>query len=294
MGVASSGDRVRPAGHGRAAGPGGAIVAIIARTGSELLHDSGEDTGVQGSRPRPSHSSHFDRARAALEELAQQRAAAGINRLPSEDQLAAETGFSRPTVRSALLALQKEGKVLRQHGVGTFINRHALGIKANLAEDQSFLSVIEQLGYEAYLDIVGLVEEPLPAHIAEQADLGAGTRGVVIDRLFRASGEPAVLSRDHIPTHHLAVEVSGVSAERSIFAFVRRWTPHEVRYSVATIYATDAEGRVAELLGVAPGTGVLGMEHRHIDQRDEVIGVTQAFVRNDLIRFSVVRSNPDL
>lgn len=258
------------------------------------MHDSGEGTGEQGSRPRPNHASHFDQARAALEDLAQRRAAAGINRLPSEDHLAVEIGFSRPTVRSALLALQKEGKVLRQHGVGTFINRHALGIKANLTEDQSFLSVIEQMGYEAYLDVVALVEEKLPDDIAERADHGPGTPGIVIDRLFRASGEPAVLSRDHIPTHHLAVDVDAVSAERSIFAFVRRWTPHEIRYSVATIFATDAEGRIAELLGIDPGTAVLGMEHCHIDEREEVIGITQAYVRNDLIRFSVVRSNPDL
>lgn len=245
-----------------------------------------------GARPpRPNHTSHFDQAKRALEALAERRAAEGVSRLPAEDRLAQETGFSRPTVRSALLALQKEGKVLRQHGVGTFVNRHALGIRANLADDRSFLSVIEEAGYEAYLDIVRLAQEPLPDRIVAQAGVGLGTDGIVIDRLFRASGEPAVLSRDHIPVEHLGVDASEVSAERSTFAFVRRWTPHQVRYSVASIYATDAPGHVAQLLNVAVGTAVLAMDHLHIDDRDEVIGITEAFVRNDLVRFSVVRTN---
>ncbi len=258
------------------------------------MHDSGHGVGDRQRRVRPNHASHFEQAKLALEALAQQRAAAGMIRLPAEDRLAEETGFSRPTIRSALLALQKEGKVLRQHGVGTFINRHALGIRANLAEDQPFLSVIEQLGYEPYLDIVRIADEQLPDHITEQAAVGPGSSGIVIDRLFRASDEPAVLSRDHIPTVHLAVEVDEVSAERSTFAFVRRWTPHEVRYSVASIYATEAAGHVAEHLDIPAGTAVLAMEHVHIDERDEVIGITEAFVRNDLIRFSIVRTSTDL
>lgn len=249
------------------------------------------DASDGGRSQRPNHSSHFDQAKLAVERLAQRLAAEGVSRLPAEDQLAQETGFSRPTVRSALLALQKEGKVLRQHGVGTFVNRHALGIRANLADDQSFLSVIEEAGYEPYLDIVRLAEEELPDRIAAQAGVADGTEGIVIDRVFRASGEPAVLSRDHIPKIHLGVDASAVSAERSTFAFVRRWTPHHVRYSVASIYATDATDHVAGLLHVPTGTAVLAMHHVHIDERDQVIGVTEAFVRNDLLRFSVVRTN---
>ena len=250
------------------------------------------DESEDSARPkRPNHTSHFDQAKRALETLAARRASEGVSRLPAEDRLARETGFSRPTVRSALLALQKEGKVLRQHGVGTFVNRHALGIRANLADDQSFLSVIKGAGYEPYLDIVRLAREPLPDRLVAKAGVPAGTDGIIIDRLFRASGEPAVLSRDHIPIEHLGVDASEVSAERSTFAFVRRWTPHHVRYSVASIYATEVSQHAADLLNLEVGTAVLAMDHLHIDERDEVIGITEAFVRNDLVRFSVVRTN---
>jgi GntR family transcriptional regulator len=254
------------------------------------VHDNSE----QDRPSRPSHESHYDLAKRALEELTQRLASQGETRLPPEGKLADATGFSRPTVRSALLAMQKEGKILRQHGVGTFINRHALGIQANLADDRPFLSVIEQLGYEPYLDIVGLTEEPLPDHITERAGVADDSRGIIIDRLFRASNEPAVLSRDYIATDHLTASVGEVAAERSTFAFVRRWTDHEVRYSVASIYATEATEEMAGLLNIPAGTAVLEMDHLHIDERDEVIGITEAFVRNDLLRFTVVRTGKEL
>jgi GntR family transcriptional regulator len=257
--------------------------------GETPLHELSE----RGQHPRPHHESHYEQAKRALEALAEQRAADGHRRLPAEDQLAAETGFSRPTVRSALLAMQKEGKVLRRHGVGTFINRHALGMRANLAEDSALLSVIEELGYEPLLDIVRLAEEPLPRRVAQRIDAKEGADAVVIDRLFRASGTPAAMTRDHIPSHHLMVDAAQVSAERSVFSFVRRWTPYEVRYSIATLHATEAAPQLAQLLEIPPGAPVLAVDHLHIDDRDEIVGATESFVRNDIIRYSVVRTNTD-
>lgn len=237
------------------------------------------------------HRSHFERAKLALEQLALEQAMTGASRLPAEDRLAEAIGFSRPTVRSALLALQKEGKVFRQHGVGTFINRHALQIRANLAEDQSYLTVIEQLGYEPDLHIAGLSEAPLPDDLAKRAGLPPGA-AVTIDRIFSASQVPAVVARDYVPTRHIGVPATDVSAERSTVAFVRRWTPHELRYSVASLAASPAPDHVATLLRVDPGSPLLVIEHHHFDERDEIVAATLAYV-HELIRFSIVRTNLD-
>ncbi len=243
---------------------------------------------------RVSVETHYEQAKQELEALARRLADEGAARLPAEDRLTREIGFSRPTVRSALLALQMEGKVLRVHGVGTFINRHALDIRANLAEDAPFLSVIERFGHEPTLDIVRLAEEPLPPKVCARAGVPDDTVGIVIDRLYRASGEPAVLSRDYVPADHLTRSASEVTAERSTFAFMRRWTGRVVRYSVASIHAVNAPQHVADMLGVASESAVLVLDHDHVDEGDEVVGATEAFVRDDLIRFSIVRTSTDL
>lgn len=251
-----------------------------------------QGTGV--SRRRPTYETHYEQAKRDLEALALRLAAGGRSRLPPEDQLADEIGFSRPTVRSALLALQMEGKVLRRHGVGTFINHHALGIRANLAEDLPFLEVIERLGFESSLEIVRLAEEPFTDRVQERIGSSGASTGVVIDRLFRASARPAVLSRDYVPTAILTAPMADLTAEHSTFAFIRRWTQRVVRYSVTSIRSLAVDDHVARALGLAPGTPVLMLDHQHIDDHESVVGVTEAFVNDDLIPFSVVRSGTEL
>lgn len=245
-------------------------------------------------RRRPAYDTHYEQAKQDLEALAAKLAAQGESRLPAEDRLADEIGFSRPTVRSALLAMQMEGKVLRLHGVGTFINRHALAIRANLAEDLPFMQVLENLGYEPELDILRLAQERLPDDVLERCGDPASPDGVIVDRVFRASGRPAVLSRDHVPLERLLVPARELSAERSTFAFMRRWSGRTIRYSVAAIRAIAAPPEVATALELDEGAPVLLLDHQHIDQDDQALCVTRSYLRDGLIDFSMVRTGKDV
>jgi GntR family transcriptional regulator len=255
---------------------------------------------VPASDPAPSRrrattvATHYEQARRALEGRAVALAERGVARLPAEDQLAEDLGFSRPTIRSALLAMQLEGKVARRHGIGTFINRHALAIRANLAEDLPFLEVIERLGESATLEIARLASEPLAETVTDRLGLPQAEEGVVIDRLFRASGRPVVFSRDHVPARLLHTPVTELTAGSSTFAFLGDWTGRTIRYSVAAIHAVAAPAHVATSLEIPFGSPVLVLNHLHIDEGDEPVGVTEAYVRDGDVEFSVVRTGPDL
>ena len=98
-----------------------------------------------------------------LAELVVALAAEGHRRLPPEDRLSAQLAVSRPTIRSALQSLENEGKIQRRHGRGTFINSHSLGIKANLADDRSFVEILEDLGFEGSIRTLGLYAAKVPA-----------------------------------------------------------------------------------------------------------------------------------
>ncbi|MCC5948362.1 MAG: GntR family transcriptional regulator [Nitriliruptoraceae bacterium] len=246
------------------------------------------------SRRRSAYDTHYEQAKQDLEALAAKLAAAGEARLPAEDRLAEEIGFSRPTVRSALLAMQKEGKVLRLHGVGTFINRHALDIRANLAEDLPFLQVIENLGFEPSFDIVRLAQDRLPDEVAARCGAPTSSDGLIIAPVLRASGRAAVLSPDHIPLDNIHAPVQELTAERSTFAFMRRWTGQTIRYSVARIRAIIAPADVEAALGLPASSPVLLLDHQHIDGNDRELGVTHSYIRDGIIDFSMVRTGKDV
>lgn len=257
---------------------------------------------VDGARsmssvPRSSET-HFGQARAGLERLIGELLHEEGPRLPPEDRLAEMLGFSRPTIRSALLSLQAEGKVHRVHGLGTFINRHAVRTEppsGNLAEDRPFLDVITALGHEASIEILSLsIQRLAPAVLERLASSTVDAEGVAIERLFRASGRPAVYSRDLVPVSRIVVPHGSLDAARSTFAFLADAAGERVRYSVVRLRAEAATGRVADALGLVSGTPVLALDHLHIDTEDRPLAVTEAFLNQDIVPFSQVRTAGEL
>lgn len=225
-----------------------------------------------------------------LRALAADLAGRHERRMPAEEVLGAVLGVSRPTVRSALLALEKEGVVQRLHGRGTFINRHALGIRANLAVDRPFVDVIADVGAEPSVRNLVVERTGMPADIAAALDEDEGADACRVERVFEASGQPAVYSVDWVPWRLLRTPEDELGAEESTFAFVERHTAQRVRYSVAEIVPVQAERRVADALGLDAGQAVLLLAHAHLDDHDRPVATTHAYLHDGRLRFSVVRT----
>lgn len=244
--------------------------------------------------PEPVSADAYRQVKVRLEEIIKSLADDGVLRLPSEDQLRDTLGVSRPTIRSALLSLQKEGKVRRVHGSGTFINLHSLRLDANLAEDRRFVDLLARLGYEASVRTLSLVRAELPGDVTASLGLAAGAAGCAVERLFEASGEPAVLSVDYVPLCLLKGEPEDLDPGSSTFELVARHTDHEIRYSVAELRPVLPDEVTARTLAVDERRPLLLLRHVHIDQHECPVAVTTAFVDDAYLRFSVVRTYVDL
>lgn len=229
-----------------------------------------------------------------LRQLVADLAAQGENRLPSEEQLSVDMGVSRATLRSALLALQKEGRVQRVHGRGTFINRHAVGIEANLAEDRPFVDLLRAVGHEPSVtsEVEGL--RPLPGPLCRLLDWDEPRAVCTVARVHRASGDPAVFLRDHVPADLLRTAVEDLTGEDSTFAFLRVHAGREVRYSVAEVLPVKADADVARCLALEVGHPLLLLLHTHLDEDDSPLAVTEAYVNHRYLKFSVVRTYTDV
>jgi GntR family transcriptional regulator len=230
-----------------------------------------------------------DRLREAIARYGEE----GRFRLPSEAELSTALGVSRATIRSVLQSLQKEGRIRRLHGQGTFINRHAIGIGANLAEASPFVDLLEQAGYQPGVRALDQRVVAADEDLAASLEIPAGEGVLRIQRIFEASGEPAVHSVDYVPASLLGERPEERDPRRSTFEFVEVGAGLKVCYSVAEVRPVPPPRAVAAALNIKQSHPVLRLRHTHIRANELPVAVTVVHVNDDYLRFSVIRTYLD-
>ncbi|GLJ79970.1 GntR family transcriptional regulator [Microbacterium imperiale] len=115
--------------------------------------------------------------------------------VPSERQLADETGVSRMTARRAIDELVRQGLLTREVGRGTFVSRPAVSMPLQLT---SFTEDMRARGHEPSSTVLRL--ETVAADAAEAAIFGMapGDPVLVLVRLRLADGTPMAIERTHL------------------------------------------------------------------------------------------------
>ncbi|MEV6899038.1 GntR family transcriptional regulator [Amycolatopsis sp. NPDC051372] len=235
----------------------------------------------------------YRQAKERMREAITRYAAEGRYRLPSEEELSTALGVSRATLRSVLQSLQKEGRIRRLHGSGTFINRHTIGLAANLAEASPFVDLLTEAGYQPAVRTLDQHLIALDDELATSLELPAGERALRIERVFDADGKPAVHSVDHVPATLLGEHPEDSDPRRSTFEFVETDTGTPVCYSVAEIRPVLPPAAIATALGLPRTRPVLRLRHTHIRADELPVAVTVVHVNDDYLRFSVIRTYLD-
>lgn len=222
-----------------------------------------------------------DRAREHLIGLIEARAVGQA--IPSERQLAAELGISRPTLRAVVDDLIRDGWLIRQHGRGMFVGSPKV--------DQQIVGGQASRG-AAYPPAPGTWTSQVLSHAVIPADTAIGSRlrietGTPVLRITRrrlVDGEPIAVETIHV----LDELVHGLEAEavetNSFYALLRH------RYDVIPTDAEQiheaaaADGTEAELLGVPDGSPILILERVTRDQHGRLFEYTRASYRADRYR----------
>jgi GntR family transcriptional regulator len=222
-----------------------------------------------------------DRAREHLIGLIDARAVGQA--IPSERQLAAELGISRPTLRAVVDELIRDGWLIRQHGRGMFVGTPKV--------DQQIVGGQPSRG-AAYPPAPGTWTSRVLSHAIIPADTAIGSRlrvetGTPVLRIARqrlVDGEPIAVETIHVLdelVHGLEVETVETS---SFYAILRQ------RYDVIPTDADQiheaaaADGAEAGLLGVPEGAPILVLERVTRDQHGRLFEYTRASYRADRYR----------
>ena len=118
-------------------------------------------------------------------------------KLPSERELCEIYNLSRITVRQALQDLEREGYIVKVHGVGTFVapksyNQHLEGL-------YSFTDEMEKLGKEPTTKVLSFAVLPSDDRLARKMDLQPQEEVFEIVRLRYADGKPLMYETSYLP-----------------------------------------------------------------------------------------------
>jgi GntR family transcriptional regulator len=209
---------------------------------------------------------------------------AAHSRLPSEAELCAEFGVSRTVVREALSQLVVERRVYKIQGKGSFV--------ADAREDQDFVgSKIsfsgDFIGRDHAISRQTLAQRLRPAteREARMLRLGPGETEVVqFDRLLTVNGAPRLVVYTVLRPSVVPGMETLAMQNKPLYDTLRRQYGVSFDKAERWIEATLAEGEVAELLGVAPGTPVLRIESLSTVDDDRAVEFYTAYHRSDQAR----------
>jgi len=178
------------------------------------------------------------------------------DRLPSEPELAAAFGVSRPTIREVLRSLETDGYVRRIHGVGTFATERRPVVSSDFDVDLGVTEAVEAADRALGVEIIRIADQDAAGVAAERLAVAAGTAILWVERVIRANGEPVAHAIDVIPG-----VVAGRSTARyeggSVYRFLEGSCGVRLAGGDAEVTAVLADSQLARLLDVSPGAALL-------------------------------------
>jgi DNA-binding GntR family transcriptional regulator len=180
--------------------------------------------------------------------------------LPSENELCAVHGLTRPTVRQALETLVKEGLILKQQGKGSIVRKPPQ--KIGILSIAATASAID--GQYLKTDILQTPEiRQWPVNFAfELSDVERESGCIYMERLRYVDNHPVFYDINHLPNINLPRFTTRSFENRSLFEVLRKHYQVDILGGEQQLKAIIPDERIKSLLKVSPGQPVLYIERK--------------------------------
>jgi GntR family transcriptional regulator len=182
------------------------------------------------------------------------------DRLPSEPDLAAAYGVSRPTIREVLRSLEGDGIVRRVHGVGTFVTRSEPIVTSRLDVDLGITEAVSAANQRLGVQVLRVGLERAPADIADRLEVPFGSQLLRVERIIRVNDLAAAHVVDAIPETVTRAAGGPVYRHGSVYRFLEVECGLRLVGGIATVTAVTADKRLSQLLGVRTGAALIRMD----------------------------------
>jgi GntR family transcriptional regulator len=209
--------------------------------------------------------------------------------LPSEEELRRQLGVSRSTLREAVSHLEKDGLIIRRHGIGTFVTGLAAGqLRGGLERLQSFRVLAALSNQPVALIDKRLSRVPADAVTAETLHLPLGSELLRVQVVEGVGGCQTAYLDSLIPPQLVDLEALR-AVEGSLLDYLVEHTEMPLSHTRSEVYAIDAVGEVAQQLGVPEGKSLLHLVETLFNESNEPIMVTHNYFITDCFGFYITR-----
>jgi GntR family transcriptional regulator len=210
-------------------------------------------------------------------------------RLPSEPKLANLLGVSRTTVRQALTELERDGLIVRRHGVGTFVNRHVQSIQTRLEQVWDFDEMIRVSGHDSSVQHVEMSLGSATPGVVEKLALNPGDEVLTTVNVFLADDVPVIYCLDVIPAGLVRRAYRDEELQGPVFAFLENRCNQRIDYYIAEVLSVVADTQLAEWLGCNVGSPLHYFEEVGFNAEGTPVIYCEEYYRPEYFSFKVVR-----
>jgi GntR family transcriptional regulator len=211
------------------------------------------------------------------------------SRLPPENELAGMLGVSRTTVRSALQSLEQHGVLTRSPRRGTQVHGRLSPSMVALQRLIGFTRMLEEQGYTVETLTTARITSTPADEVLKALDTPKGTPIYEIDRLFVASGKPAIWAINYIRADLFAEPPTDDQLAQSPFDMGDLLITGPVDQALVELVPRKATKEVVKQLGLKAAEAYLLLKEFHFSESGEVLGFSLIHVNDHFVRFRLHR-----
>jgi len=206
-------------------------------------------------------------------------------RLDNQRRLAEDFGVTLMTLRQALEVLEREGLIMRRHGLGTFVALPS--VDYDILNFRAFAGDLSAVGEDVATRFLRNHFGPADRLAARELGLEPGARVFALERLRLVDGRPTSFQVSHLSAA-LGEEVAKadltVTSLRQVLSFK---LGIEITSARETVSAETLPARAARELGCVPGAPCFRSDRVSVDAESRPIVYDRVFIPGD--RFRITR-----